>query len=73
MPLVAFDEAGNRLGMGGGYYDRTFSFLKHRRCWFRPRLVGVAYEFQKVHKLDSCDWDIPMHAVVTEDRLKIVR
>ena len=65
-PLVAFDTHMNRIGMGGGYYDRSFRFMKNRSNWKRPVLVGVAYEFQKVPKLKACSWDIPLHFVVTE-------
>ena len=65
LPLVAFDPGGNRLGMGGGYYDRCFSFLSGRPKR-RPVLVGVAYEAQKVEKLDTQPWDIPLSWVITE-------
>ncbi len=66
MPLVAFDADGNRLGMGKGYYDRTLKFLRHRRHWRKPRLVGIAYEFQKLEQLPQQSWDIPLDAIVTE-------
>ena len=66
VPLVAFDEAGNRLGMGGGYYDRSLAFLTHRCYWRKPRIVGVAYDFQRVPVLTPRSWDIPLDAVVTE-------
>jgi 5-formyltetrahydrofolate cyclo-ligase len=65
LPLVAFDPSGNRLGMGGGYYDRCFSFLAGRSKR-RPMLVGVAYETQKVEKLETQPWDIPLSWVITE-------
>jgi len=65
-PLVAFDRRGGRLGMGGGYYDATFSFLASRSCWQRPRLVGVAFSFQEVPHIDRDPWDIPLSSVVTE-------
>ncbi len=65
-PLVAFDPSGNRLGMGGGHYDRTLAFLLRRRCWHRPRFYGVAYEFQKVARLEQRPWDVPLDGVVTE-------
>ncbi len=68
LPLVAFDLQGNRLGMGGGFYDRTFAFLRRRHRWHRPRLVGVAYDFQQVEYLPAEPWDVPLHAVVTESR-----
>ena len=65
-PLVAFDRFGNRLGMGGGYYDRTFEAARRRTVWRGPKLVGVAYEFQRVDSLPAADWDVPLDAVVTE-------
>lgn len=69
MPLVAFDAIGNRLGMGGGYYDRTFSYLNNRIFWKRPLLIGIAYEFQQVESLPSRPWDVPLHGVATEKQL----
>ncbi|MCA1978128.1 MAG: 5-formyltetrahydrofolate cyclo-ligase [Thiobacillus sp.] len=69
MPLVGFDLAGHRLGMGGGYYDATLAFMRHRRHWRKPRLVGVAYECQKVDRLPHDPWDMPLDAVLTERRL----
>lgn len=65
-PLVAFDADGNRLGTGGGYYDRTFAFLKHRQHWNSPRLYGVAYEFQQHAHLPHDSWDVPLHRAVTD-------
>lgn len=69
VPLVAFDGSGHRLGMGGGYYDRTFRFLLNRRCWHRPHLIGLAYEFQRVPALPQRPWDVPLEMVVTEDHV----
>jgi len=66
VPLVGFDDFGNRLGMGGGFYDRHFSFLRTRAHFCRPRLIGVAYESQRVSKLPTDPWDVPMWAVVTD-------
>ena len=66
LPLVAFDRSGNRLGMGGGFYDATLEVLRHRRYWMRPRLVGLAHEFQCVDRLDIDNWDVPLHGIVTE-------
>ena len=65
MPLVGFDERLNRIGMGGGFYDRTFAFRRNSR-WRRPLLIGIAHECQKVSGLDQRHWDVPMDAVVTE-------
>ena len=65
-PLVAFDRTGNRLGMGGGYYDRTFEAARHRAAWPGPKRIGVAYEVQKVDSLPAAEWDVPLDAIVTE-------
>lgn len=71
MPLVAFDTQGNRLGMGGGFYDRTLAFLQHRHKWRKPRLIGLAYEFQRVDSLPVQQWDVPLDAIATEQQLYI--
>jgi len=63
MPLVAFDAHGNRLGMGGGFYDRAFARCRRSR---RPFLMGVAHSFQQVPALPRDPWDIPVAAVATE-------
>ena len=69
VPLVAFDENGNRLGMGGGYYDRTFAFKRQRIHWKGPKLIGLAHDFQRVDRLSNQPWDIPLDAVITEQRI----
>ena len=66
LPLVAFDEQGQRLGMGGGYYDRTLAFT--RRAGKRPCLIGCAHECQKFDSLPTADWDIPLDAIATDQR-----
>lgn len=66
MPLVGFDSQGMRLGMGGGYYDRTFAFRNHHRAWRGPRLVGIAYSFQQVPSIAAAPHDVRLDAVVTE-------
>ena len=71
MPLVAFDTAGNRLGMGGGFYDRTFSYLHSRTTWRKPLLIGIAYEFQRLPSIPPQPWDVPLHGVATEERLHL--
>ena len=70
MPLVAFDEGGNRMGMGGGFYDRSFAYLRQRRQWRKPHLLGTGFELQRVDRLPHQPWDIPLHSVVTERGLQ---
>ena len=65
--LVAFDAAGNRLGMGAGYYDRALRRrLERSTPWRRPRLIGVAYACQQVPAIPASPWDVPLDLVVTE-------
>lgn len=73
MPLVAFDPSGNRLGMGGGFYDRTFAYLARRRYWRKPLLIGTAYDFQRLDSLPARPWDVPLHGVLTERGLERFR
>ena len=73
VPLVAFDLNGNRLGMGAGYYDRTLNNLKSRQKWFKPRLIGVGYDFQQVKNIKTNPWDIPMHFISTDKALHRVK
>jgi len=68
-PLVAFDGGGNRLGQGGGYYDRTFAFRNAGRHWQRPLLLGLAYEFQQVGKLEAKPTDVPLDAVIAAGQI----
>ena len=65
-PLVAFDNKNNRVGLGGGYFDRTFSFLKHRNAWTRPKIIGLAFACQKVEEISPNPWDIRLFCVVTD-------
>ena len=68
-PLVAFDINGTRMGMGGGFYDRSFAFLKNPTHQPRPHLLGLAYELQKFPGLVRQPWDIPLDGIVTEAAL----
>ncbi len=72
MPLVAFDQKGNRVGMGGGFYDSTFAFLNKtstREHLDKPQLIGIAHEIQKVEGVSAEHWDIPLTTVVTDQHV----
>ncbi|RXR04239.1 5-formyltetrahydrofolate cyclo-ligase [Pseudoxanthomonas composti] len=64
MPLVGFDEAGHRLGMGGGWYDRSFAARAHAPA--PPWLVGAAFEAQRVALPPPRPWDVRPDAICTE-------
>ena len=66
MPVVSFDIRGTRLGMGAGFYDRAFSRLARFTAWRRPRLIGIAYDFQRVDALRRHPWDVPLDAAITD-------
>lgn len=66
LPLVAFDAAGNRMGMGGGYYDRTFSYKHRRNGLTGARLIGLAHDFQRVDALPVQPWDVPLYGIVSD-------
>lgn len=64
VPLVGFDRHGHRLGMGGGWYDRSFAF---RQCQPDPPwLVGAGFDAQRVDGIDAAAWDVALDAVCTE-------
>lgn len=68
LPLVAFDRQGNRLGMGGGFYDRTLS----RRAP-HTLLIGLAHSCQETDSIARQPWDIPLHAIVTDREIIQIR
>lgn len=70
IPLVGFDRSGNRLGMGGGFYDKTLAGTGVTRRWARPRRIGIAYAFQEVDQVPAEAWDAPLDAVVTENGIQ---
>lgn len=59
-PLVAFDKQGNRLGMGGGFYDRTLQNWQNKS--FIP--VGLAHQCQQVENLPTEHWDVPLFDIL---------
>ncbi len=69
LPLVAFDEQGNRLGMGGGFYDRALAFLLNRQYLRQPRLYGLAHSFQQTDELPKRHWDVPLDGIITEQQV----
>ncbi|MEM8766439.1 MAG: 5-formyltetrahydrofolate cyclo-ligase [Pseudomonadota bacterium] len=63
-PLVGFDDAGQRIGMGAGYYDR---YLGRITPSLRPLVIGLAHEAQRAKTLlAAAPWDVPLDGVVTE-------
>lgn len=71
-PLVGFDTQGHRIGMGGGYYDRSFSFLLDSNDnGPRPFLLGLAYEVQRVEMIPAQPWDIPLNGILTEQGIQL--
>ncbi|QDH69144.1 5-formyltetrahydrofolate cyclo-ligase [Marilutibacter alkalisoli] len=64
LPLVGFGATGQRLGMGGGWYDRSLEFRRDRPG--PPWLVGAAFELQRCDTLEAEPWDVPLDAVCTE-------
>lgn len=67
-PLVVFDAMRNRIGMGGGFYDRSFAFRKDPAS-NTPVLIGVAHELQKHEGLKSEPWDVQLDMIVTDENI----
>lgn len=61
IPLLGFDQSGQRLGQGGGYYDRALSKLRFKR----PRIIGLAFDEQRCDQLPTASWDQPLDGVIT--------
>lgn len=68
VPLAAFDTEGQRIGYGGGYYDRAIDRL-HRKG-LKPRLIGIAFDCQEVASVPAEPHDVRLHAVLTESGLR---
>jgi 5-formyltetrahydrofolate cyclo-ligase len=71
LPVLGFDRHGTRLGTGGGYYDRLFSYRRHRHSWHRPLLVGIAFQCQQLPLIERGSHDVPLDAAVTEAGVSI--
>ena len=69
VPLLGFDRRGHRLGYGGGYYDRSFAFLKDQIRPTEPLLVGIGYAFQELDAIDAEPWDVTLDFIATEREL----
>ncbi len=68
VPLLSFDKEGNRLGSGGGFYDRTFAFRKDN-IQKKPLLIGLGFQQQEVPLLPMDNWDIKLDGMLTEEKL----
>lgn len=72
LPLVGFDLQGGRIGMGGGYYDRTFAFLLDKKkenrqeTLSKPLMLGIAHEFQRQETIPVEHWDVPIAGAITD-------
>lgn len=70
-PLVAFDSTGERIGMGGGYYDRTLAnWYEHyaQDKHYSPAVMGIAHDCQQIEKVPHDIWDIPLPKIITPTR-----
>ena len=67
VPSVALDTAGNRMGMGAGFYDRALERVRASAA--PPLLVGIAHDTALVDALEPAPWDVPVDVVVTDRRV----
>jgi 5-formyltetrahydrofolate cyclo-ligase len=67
VPMVGFDMTGMRLGMGAGYYDRAFAYRRWRQTWRGPKLIGVAYAFQHIDRIEAAAHDVLLDAIATDE------
>lgn len=71
MPLLGFDRCGSRMGMGGGFYDRTFEFILHDTVnKKRPFMLGLAMDVQELSELERQPWDVPLDGILTESGIE---
>ncbi|WP_423823406.1 5-formyltetrahydrofolate cyclo-ligase [Salinisphaera sp. SPP-AMP-43] len=65
MPLAGFDAGAHRIGLGGGFYDRTLAPVRDRG-YRSPTRIGLAFECQRLPAIETRPWDIELASVVTE-------
>jgi 5-formyltetrahydrofolate cyclo-ligase len=70
VPVVGVDDAGRRLGQGGGFYDRALNFRRRRDRWAGPHVVGLAFDNQLTHSSFAETWDLRLDALATESGLR---
>jgi 5-formyltetrahydrofolate cyclo-ligase len=70
VPVVGIDAAGNRLGMGAGFYDRALSFRRARQGRIGPHVVGLAFDLQRTQECFAEAWDLRLDSIATESGLK---
>lgn len=68
VPLIACDKEGNRIGFGGGFYDRTIELLEKRREIFK---VGIAYDFQVLNEIPISEHDQQLDCIITDKEVII--
>ena len=73
LPLTGFDRKGHRMGMGGGFYDRTFAFINTPGYIRAPQLIGLAHECQRVDRLPINSWDIPLSGIASDQQFYTTR
>lgn len=67
MPLIACDRMGHRIGMGGGFYDKTFAFKRDEKVSDMPILLGVGWDFQLItEEIVPNEWDVPLSGFISE-------
>ena len=71
VPLVGFDRDGNRIGMGGGFYDRTLASRPEQP--HGPTLVGLAHQCQELESINYQSWDIPLDKIATDKEIICAR
>lgn len=69
LPLVGFDRLGGRLGMGGGFYDRSFKKCLYSPKMTGPQLMGLAHRCQELAFIEQESWDIPLSLIATDEKL----